>query len=156
MIIFGTRARYTTVGEGQFHCLHCQRERAYVRKKAKNYFALYFIPLFPIGDLGEFIECQTCGRSYAPDVLNFKPSKPQTDTARLLNMVKEKVGRGFPVEYLISDLTMEGIDREIAANIVTMAAGPARRTCPKCELTYAGDVRTCPDCQLMLVDLPSK
>ena len=33
-------------------------------KKVKNYFTLYFIPLFPISDLGEYIECRNCKLKY--------------------------------------------------------------------------------------------
>lgn len=152
MIIFGTRAKYRTVGTGQFHCLHCMRTRDYERKQAKTYFALYFIPIFPLSDGGEFIECTTCRRTYALDVLNYKPSKPQPDVAQVLNAVKDKLDRGMPVEYVISDLTLEGFDRDVAGNMITMAAGEARRICPKCELTYAASVVICPDCKLALTE----
>lgn len=150
MIIFGTKAKTKTVGKGKFNCPHCQREREYERRKAKRYFSIYFIPLIPMDDIGEFIECQTCHRSYSPEVLKYKPSKPQSDTARVLNIVKDRLDRGFPIEYVISDLTQEGFDRDIAKNMITMAGGLGRKTCPKCELTYADSVERCPDCQLIL------
>ena len=151
MIIFGTRNRYKTIDTGSFYCPHCGKERQYDHKQVKNYFALYFIPVFPIGDGDEFIECQTCHRSYALDALKFKPSRPQNDVARVINTVKFKLEQGFPVEYVISDLTIDGFDREVAHNMVNMAVGEGRKTCPKCELTYADAVEKCPDCQITLV-----
>ncbi len=150
MIIFGTRPRYKTTGEGEFFCPSCQKERHYERKGGKNYFALYFIPLIPMGDLKEFIECQTCGRSYSPEVLNRKLSKPEPDVAKMLNMVKGRLERGYPVEYMISELTDDGIDRDIAANIVRMAVGDERKTCPNCGLNYSAQVTACPDCKVSL------
>lgn len=152
MIIFGTRTRYKTVDEGQFFCPHCQTTRSYERKQGKNYFALYFIPLIPIGEGGEFIECLTCHRTYAPEVLRFRPSMPNTsDTAKLLNMIKSRLERSYSVEYIVRDLTADGLDRDIAHNVVNMAIGSARKTCPVCGLTYAASITTCPDDKAALV-----
>ena len=151
MIIFGTKAKTKAIGKGKFNCPHCQREREYERKKAKRYFSLYFIPLIPMDDIGEFIECQTCHRSFALEVLDYRPSKPQNDTARLLNTVKSRLERGYPIEYVISDLTADGLDREIAENMIMMTIGDNRKSCPKCELTYAGVLEKCTDCQIPLV-----
>lgn len=153
MIIFGTRAKTKTVDEGEFYCPHCARERHYERKEIKNYFALYFIPLVPMGESGEIIECQSCGRSYAPEVLDRKLSKPQPDVARLLNTVRARLQKSQPVEYVVSDLTMQGYDRDVALNVVNMAVGEERRQCPKCELTYAPKTTMCPDCMIALKDV---
>lgn len=147
MIIFGTKAKYKTIGKGVFYCPHCQTERNYERKQGKNYFALYFIPIIPMGDIGEFIECQRCGRTYSPDVLKFKPSvPPQTDAARMLNDIKAKLDRGMSVEYVVSELTVQGLDRDIAQNMVTMVIGDKRKECPGCGLTYAASVGRCTEC----------
>jgi hypothetical protein len=152
MIIFGTRARNKEIGSGRFYCPHCQKERDYAHMQGRNYFALYFIPIFPIGDSGEFIQCKSCRRTYAPEVLKFKPTitTAQSDMARLLNTVKERFSKRQPVEYVVSELTAEGIDREIAENIVTMVIGDKRRVCPQCDLTYAPDIEKCPDCGVAL------
>jgi len=145
MIIFGTRARYKTVDTGQFHCPHCQKEREYHHKQGKNYFSLYFIPVLPIGDANEFVECQTCKRTYSTEAINFKPSKPQNEAARLLNDVKRKLELGLSVEYVIADLTSDGLEREIAENMITMVIGDERKICPRCELTYPTTMETCPE-----------
>jgi hypothetical protein len=47
-IVFGTKVKTETVGDGEFYCPSCQAQRKYLRKRAKNYFALYFVALFPI------------------------------------------------------------------------------------------------------------
>jgi glutaredoxin len=153
MIIFGTRARYKIVRSGQFFCPHCQTQRQYDHKQGRNYFSLYFIPIFPIGDAGEFIECQTCGRTYAPQVLNFRPSVTTStaDTTRLLNTVKTRLDKGYSIEYIVSDLTGEGLDRDIANNIVNMAISDRRKTCPNCQLTYSAAISQCPECKIALV-----
>ncbi len=154
MIIFGTRAKYKTLKTGDFNCPQCRKPRKFEHKQAKNYFALYFIPILPIGDEKEFIECQTCGRTYSLDVLAFKPSKPQSDVARVLNTIKTKLDRGFPIEYIVSDLTLEGFDRDVAENMVNVAIGQDRKVCSNCELSYASSVQTCPDCKVELTTQP--
>ncbi|MBZ0297802.1 MAG: zinc ribbon domain-containing protein [Anaerolineae bacterium] len=150
MIIFGAKPKYKTISSGEFFCPSCQKTRRYERKGGKNYFSLYFIPVFPMGDLDEFIECQTCGRSYHPDVLKQKLSKPAPDVARLLNMVRTRLENGYPVEYMVRDLTDDGLDRDIALNVVEMAIGSERKICPKCDLTYASSILACADCDQTL------
>lgn len=152
-IIFGTKVKTEAISEGEFFCPACQARRRYVRKRGKNYFALYFIALFPIGEGSEFIECQQCGRSYNVDVLKQKLSKPQPEVAKLLNMVKTRLENGYPVEYMVRDLTDDGIDLDVARNIIHMAVGDRRKICPQCELTYAPNVLGCADCDRTLRDM---
>lgn len=150
IFIFGTRPKQEVVGKGEFFCPRCQTERHYERKKIKNYFSVYFIPVLPIGDSGEIIECTHCGYSFAPEVLDRKLSKPMPDVVRYLNTVKAKLERGFSVEYVVSDLTAEGLDRDVADNLITMAVGEERKHCPQCELTYAPGLEMCPECHVPL------
>jgi len=146
MIIFGTTARRKTIGSGQFYCPHCQTQRSYERKQAKRYFTLYFIPLIPMGDLGEFIECQTCHMAFSVDVLKLKPSVKKLSLAEMMNRVKGLLDDGMPVEYLIRDLTAAGLDREVALQTVNTHLGEARKHCPDCGLTYSPAIATCTEC----------
>jgi hypothetical protein len=127
-----------------------------VRKSGKNYFALYFVPLIPLGDVADIIECQHCGRSYNPDVLKQKLSKPQPEVAKLLNSVKTRLENGYPIEYMIRDLTDDGVDLDVARNIIKMAIGDDRKVCSKCDLTYAPSVLGCTDCDGTLRPLHEK
>jgi zinc ribbon protein len=70
MIIYGHHQRKTDVATGEFDCPQCQTQRTFKHKRVDRYFTLFFIPLFPIGRLGEYVECQTCLRTYRTDVLN--------------------------------------------------------------------------------------
>jgi hypothetical protein len=150
MIIFGTRHKFKTVGSGEFFCPHCQRPRPYDHKRGKNYFSLYFIPLIALNESGEFIECRHCGMSYNTEVLNYRPSHVGSDVNVLLNRVKGLLDQGTPVEYVISDLTAERLDRDIAFNTVRLVTGGQQRMCPNCELNYAPNIEICPACQIAL------
>jgi len=70
MIIYGYRNRESDVATGEFYCSRCQTRRAFKHKRMDRYFTLFFIPLFRLGRLGEYVECQTCFTTYKPDVLN--------------------------------------------------------------------------------------
>jgi transcription elongation factor Elf1 len=70
MIIFGSGARERKVGEGRFFCPNCKHQAPYQHLKIKEYFALYFVPLIPIGERAEFVQCGECGGRFKPAVLN--------------------------------------------------------------------------------------
>lgn len=153
MIIFGTRPRMKTVGSGSFYCPRCQTTRQYELKQGKNYFTLYFVPIFPMGDLGEFVECQTCHMTFKSDVLKLKQPTPKADLAAMLNNVKSNLESGHPVEYVLRDLVSAGLERDIVLNVVKSAIGETRRQCPKCGLSYASTINTCSECNTPLEDV---
>lgn len=148
IFLFGTKDKSSVVGKGTFYCPHCQTERAYERKRAKRYFTAYFIPVFPVSDLGEFIECQTCGMTYTLDVLDAaKPKRKRRTLAEMINNLPAILDEGMPIEYLLADLTAAGLEREAALRLIRDALGKARAACPNCGLTYAPAIDICPECQ---------
>lgn len=70
MIIYGYRNREIVRGTGSFYCSKCAVQRPYKHKKVVRYFTLFFIPLFPLGTLSEYVECGVCGRTYKPEILS--------------------------------------------------------------------------------------
>jgi len=64
MIIYGYKNREIEQSSGSFHCSTCGARRLYKHKKVVRYFTLFFIPLFPLGKLSEYVECQVCRRTY--------------------------------------------------------------------------------------------
>jgi hypothetical protein len=152
MIIFGTKPRMKTIGSGSFYCPRCQTNRQYELKQGKNYFTLYFVPIFPMGDLGEFVECQTCHMTFKSDVLKLKPPTPKADLASMLNAVKSNLEGGQPVEYILRDLVAAGLERDITLNVVKSAIGDQRRQCPNCGLSYTANVNSCSECNTPLTE----
>jgi HEAT repeat protein len=68
-IIVGTGVQYSALKEGVFECPRCGVERVYLRKQGKRYFTLFFIPLVPVEDVDEIVECQACRGRFRPVVL---------------------------------------------------------------------------------------
>src|SRR5512134_1156134 len=108
MIIFGTRVRHKKIGEGEFFCPKCQSTRLYHHKQAVRVFTLYFIPIFPIQHLGQFVECQTCGTAFEEAVRSMRaqPSAPALrssgkdigdDIATMMKTIRPKLESGYPI-----------------------------------------------------------
>ena len=146
MIIFGTRQRLKTIDSGEFYCPQCRTRRPYERKLARPYFALYFVPVFPVGKGHELIECQACGTKFAPDVLLATPPKPKPDLASVINGVGRDLEAGKPMEYVIRSLTGMGLDLDAARHIVEGQLAPTVRRCNSCGLTYSPHITTCFEC----------
>ena len=69
-IIFGTGSKDKVETRGKFVCPKCSVKTEYTAKSSSQYFTLFFIPIFPIGEKKEpYVECQTCKRTYYTDVL---------------------------------------------------------------------------------------
>jgi hypothetical protein len=70
LIIWGFRVRSSSVGGGEFFCPSCGGDRHYDLKKARRWFTVFFLPLIPLKELGQFIECSTCKKTYNDGVLS--------------------------------------------------------------------------------------
>jgi hypothetical protein len=153
MIIFGTRVRHKKIGEGEFFCPKCQSTRRYHHKQAVRAFTLYFIPIFPIQQLGQFVECQTCGTAFEETVRHLRgqptttaPRSSGEDIATMMNTITQKLEGGYPIEFMVRDLTAANLDLAVARGAVNGAVGNKRKTCESCGLTYVPAVKNCTEC----------
>jgi len=72
MIIFGTKTIGSVSKTGMFYCPNCKKDQPYKLMRYKRYFHLFFIPIFPIKDLGDGLECMNCHTSFVPNSVSFK------------------------------------------------------------------------------------
>lgn len=68
MIIYGTRTSESTIGQGGFDCPRCRTPQGFRHVVMKRWFTLYFIPVIPLGQVGEQVECLGCCSRFAPEV----------------------------------------------------------------------------------------
>ncbi|TWU42079.1 zinc-ribbon domain-containing protein [Novipirellula artificiosorum] len=80
MIIWGSRGLTSTVEATQFHCPQCSTMRSGSLKQVRNFFTLYFIPLIPLNVAGRFVECSSCGGTFAEEILAYDPEQEQQQT----------------------------------------------------------------------------
>lgn len=86
MIIWGSRPVTSAISSGTFDCPECKRSALYQKKRLRRFFTLYFIPLFPTENLGEWIECGRCHSKFKETVLQNR--LPQTDLDRMQTLIK--------------------------------------------------------------------
>jgi hypothetical protein len=70
IFIAGLKVRATITGTGTFHCPKERGDRRYRRLRARRWVTLFFIPVMPLDQRGEWVECLGCGSSYRVDVLD--------------------------------------------------------------------------------------
>jgi hypothetical protein len=143
VIIWGSRGREIEQKRGQFFCPKCADEQTYRQVRVSTYFTLYFIPLFETQHHGDYVECQGCRGQYRPEVLDYKPP---SDGERVLGAIRADLEAGTPLQMACTKLTNQGVDLEVAQQIVELAAGDDSRACPGCNLKFIQSVRRCSSC----------
>lgn len=64
MIIFGTRGLTSKKDHGLFYCPSCDASCSSRTHKVRKWFTLYFIPVLPLGLVGEYVECSGCNNTF--------------------------------------------------------------------------------------------
>jgi uncharacterized tellurite resistance protein B-like protein len=100
VLIWGSRSVRRTVDSGKFYCPECSSSQYYRLIRARRFGHVYWIPLLPLGDSVEYVECETCRGTYKPGVLDMKAPPSQGELA---GMYHEGVRR-----VLISVLSADG------------------------------------------------
>lgn len=143
MIIWGSSGREVHVGEGQFHCPQCDGTQPFFHKRIARYFTLYFIPLFPIANYGEHIQCGSCGGQYEMDVLNYRPP---SQGERMALSLRTDLDSGLPLHMAQQKMISAGLDKETAQKMVEFAAEKPYSYCGKCNFYFRQTVRACTSC----------
>ena len=143
MIFFGSRSRQVKIGEGEFNCPVCNAERVYKHMRTTVYFTLYFIPLFPIRRLGEYITCQACNQAFDMRVLEYKPP---SESELLVSQVQTELEAGMPIHMMEKKLLNNGQSAETAARTLEQASRKLLKTCTSCGFSYISTVTACTNC----------
>ena len=111
MIIWGWRVRKKTIGTGVFFCPGEGGDRNYEHRQARRWFTIFFIPLIPLKELGDFIECTSCENTYYPDVLKGKTASEIEDNSTIAI-------RHVAVSMALADGTVDPRERDAAVTVV--------------------------------------
>lgn len=143
VIIWGSRGLSKTVSHGQFDCPRCGHQSEYSVIQVREWFTLYWIPIFPVGSAKRYLECRNCGQTFDEDVLQQRPS----GSSRMLNQVYRDLETGTSLQEGEEQLQRAGMSADEANDaIVEMASGDNWR-CEKCGRNYLRVVKSCRRCQ---------
>ena len=67
--IAGLKHRRHTEGTGRFRCPNEGADRPYEHVRVRRWLTLFFLPLLPLGTVGEHVTCRSCGSVYPPSVI---------------------------------------------------------------------------------------
>lgn len=70
LVILGTTAVTRTRGRGEFVCPECGVRRPYAHQRVQKRFAIFYVSILPLDELGEYIECQDCRGTFRTTVLD--------------------------------------------------------------------------------------
>lgn len=85
MLIFGVRVYYRTIGQGTFYCQRCGGDRTYRLRAGWRFIHVFFIPVIPLGKVGEHVQCTTCRARYRTEALGL-PTMEQMQAAHPAGM----------------------------------------------------------------------
>lgn len=111
ILIWGFRAIYKTLAQGTFYCPHEGGDRSYRRQEARKWFTFFWIPVIPLGVLGEFVECTSCGRTYDQAVLSMPTVAKMMDN--LANAMRHAV-----VSIINADTVVDPVEKRIALEVM--------------------------------------
>ncbi|RUS66013.1 hypothetical protein CUZ56_02371 [Saezia sanguinis] len=143
IFIFGTKGRTKEAGHGRFFCPNCNGERNYRLLKVASYFTLFFIPTFPIRELGRYVQCEQCQCEYQTSVLE------ESAGQQLLRSVYRDGAAGMPLQMITNKLVNAGMPEPQAKEAVdAVAQQVACKECPGCHLVFLADAKlfTCTAC----------
>jgi hypothetical protein len=144
MIIFwGTICRRKEVGTGHFYCPNCRRMRPYKRLRLTRCFSVYFIPLFPLADAGEIVECMKCRQEWKPRVLRLTPSSCDE---RTMTEIRQQLAQGLSIGEVRAILGRRGMGGAAVEEWIGWAASGKSSVCTHCQRAYPSHRRSCPEC----------
>ena len=79
-LIAGTKVEENRVGSGTFNCPAEGSKQSYHHVRLEKKATAFFVPVANMSDLGEYVECQSCGATYMPEVLEYR-TEEDLDTA---------------------------------------------------------------------------
>lgn len=117
MSMFGTREVTTDRASGEFHCPECRALRAYRLRRRQRFFHVFWIPLIPVGEQTEFVECLTCGATFAPSVLEGSAEAAAEEEA-FWEMFREGL-RLIVIHMIAADGVIEDDEIELGRKILS-------------------------------------
>ncbi|WP_194765775.1 TerB family tellurite resistance protein [Tamlana sp. I1] len=114
MIIFGTRGVKSTIKTGDFNCPQCNQIKPFRHRKVTKFFTLYFIPIIPLGNKGEYVECKGCNNTYIARVLENNTA----ENKEIFQVLHEKAIKHSMVLTMLADGEIDANEKQQVLEII--------------------------------------
>jgi hypothetical protein len=142
VVFCGSAERDRLVRSGSFLCPNCRRDRFCTYRSIESRFHLFFVPLFRLDEVTEYVKCRDCRHCFTlPLMLPFLPRG-----GYLASDLRVELRSGASIERVERRLVESGVDRETARSVIRGMVGERLRSCPRCQLTYQENVVACWEC----------
>jgi tellurite resistance protein len=82
-MILGRKLVTRTLGRGDFFCPECETRRPYSHQRVQARFAVFYVSVLPLDELGEYLECGACRGTFRTAVLDHQGERrPDRDHIR--------------------------------------------------------------------------
>lgn len=143
VLLLGSRGREVNAGTGEFYCPACGDMRPYHRKRIGRYFTVYFVPVFQIEKLAEWLQCEVCQGVFPIEVLQ---RKPPPNPQHILDEVRKDLTAGMSVQQIQIKLRNSGLRPDLMHKVIDIIIADHRLTCPKCKFEYLDSATFCGNC----------
>lgn len=109
MILFGNnKGLAKSIRKGDFHCPNCDSTQNFDMKRVRRYVTFYQVPIVPLEQLGDYVECLACRDTYKPKVLESQVNlDPAEFEAEYHAAIKEVMIRMVLADGKIKDAEVE-------------------------------------------------
>ncbi len=104
-MFIGPRAVVKTQTRGLFHCPRCEMSRAYAYRRVRRFFAFLYVPVVPLADRGEFVQCGFCRHAFKPSILESGPSVDSVSASAEATRRVETARRAEALRRVETELT---------------------------------------------------
>ena len=110
LLIAGTKVEENSVGSGTFNCPAEGSKQPYHHVRLEKKATAFFVPVATMSELGEYVECQSCGATYEPAVLEYQ-TQEDLDTALAVAVLR------LCIEVVLADGRVTDEERQATINI---------------------------------------
>lgn len=138
IFVFGTGEKIHQIGEGQFFCPHCVGERHYHLFQVKEYFSVFFIKTFPLGEVDRVVICSECQGQFKPEVLD-----DSLEDGLMRNIYQiAMTGMSYQdIMHKMSRLDIGLSEQETQAIVRKFSGYYAQKECEACHRHYLADAK---------------
>ena len=117
LIIAGTKVEENEVGSGTFNCPNEGSKQSYRHVRLEKKATAFFVPVATMSALGEYVECQSCGATYKPEVLEYR-TQEDLDTALAVAVLR------LALEVVLADGRVTDDERQAVIDTANLYLDP--------------------------------